>query len=201
MNLIELHAKAMAFMGGYFMDHGALPNTFFALDGKQHLHILIAPEYTKRRGFYKDLLRAYFIKHNVAAYGFAYEAWAAPYKTEECADDNFPKIMPRDHPDRVEVVGSGAVNADELLDASFRIARETGKKPRIGAPYMPPGLPFESKRISREGIFGLLEGLDAVTPEAREELGRAMYYALLVKPAYFPVIRVLTPAQYDGLRN
>lgn len=196
MNLAGLHDKAMNFMAGYFNDHGQLPAMFFALDHEQNLHLLAPDNYAEKRRFYMTVLSAYFFKYRVSAYGVAMEAWTSP----TCVETG---LLPSESTDRIEIVSTLAVSADDVLQAAFRIIREPGKPPRIGEQYRPEGVPAGAKmEVAREGMAGLLNGPDQPIDEAgRAIIENIVELTLLRQPPYFPVRKILKPAEYDHDRN
>ena len=53
MTLEQLHERAVNMMFGFFTDKGGMPTTFMALDEKENLHLLPAPDYPLDRDLFK----------------------------------------------------------------------------------------------------------------------------------------------------
>jgi hypothetical protein len=81
----------------------------------------------------------------IDAYWFVVEAWASRYKAEDLPDPNNPPIMPREDPNRREVVVMVACNKAEKRFRAYDIVRD------------PEGRCVELKEQPREGnITGLM---------------------------------------------
>lgn len=208
MNLPLLHRKSLNVMAGFFSDKGSLPPTFMGLAEDQRLHMIVIPDYPKKRSLYENLLRGYFYLHKITQYAYCAEAWmreatAADMETMADGRRRLSGPPPSQHPNRIEVLVTGAVDKDSIIHEAFMIDR-SGARPKIGGPWKgPKGMPAgEKPQVMREGLNSLID--IEPSPLARSEAGMKVIRVMLedaTQRGYFPVIHILTPAQYDDMTN
>ena len=131
-----------------FSDHGEVAPVFFGLDPNQKMTVVTIGG-TPEGGLEVEPLREIARQRQMTMCVTVFEAWGLS-TAERPSDEILRRGIPRDHPDREEIVMFSGEGPDEYLMGRRRIVRTPGHDPCLGP------LEIVGARRSEGHMIGLL---------------------------------------------